>query len=92
MSKAEQYIKDSTRNDSNRLVSIAEKDYERVISYREWLTPDAALEAVRIAREEVIERACEWLKNNVTEKGAFSVLSFKKEDIESFKQAMEKGE
>ena len=81
-SKVEKYIQEHTNKCSN----------EDGFSYVPWLTPDDARAVAAIAREEVIERACEWLKNNVTEKGAFSVLSFKKEDIESFKQAMEKGE
>lgn len=41
--------------------------------------------------KEMIEKAVEWLENNVIMNGAFYCSAFKKEDIESLKQAM-KGE
>ena len=52
--KAEQFIEDCTRNCSNRIQDVI---------YHPWLTPEQALRAVEIEREEVIEKACEWLKN-----------------------------
>lgn len=66
MSKAEQTIKNSTRNWSNALCSVEDRNGKKVFSYYQWLTPDAALEAVRIAREEVIEEAVKWLNNNTS--------------------------
>ena len=41
--------------------------------------------------EQMIEKAVKWLENNVKVNGAFYCFAFKKDDIESFKQAM-KGE
>ena len=32
-----------------------------MILYHEWLTPEQALAAVEIARQELIDKACEWL-------------------------------
>ena len=56
MSKAEKYIDDCTRNCSNELCAVEDRFGKKVISYCEWLTPDQAREAVKIAREEVIEQ------------------------------------
>lgn len=56
--KAEEFIKDYTRNCSNEL------DYVGTTCkvYQPWLTPEQALRAVEIEREELIEKACEWIK------------------------------
>ena len=48
---AEQFIKDYTRTDSNELIAIEDIHGKKVISYREWLTPEQALRAVELARE-----------------------------------------
>ena len=61
MSKAEKFIKDCTRNCSNELIAVESRAGKEVISYHEWLTPDQALRAVEIARDEVIEEICEYL-------------------------------
>lgn len=62
-SKIEKYISDCTRNCSNELCSVEDRYGKTIISYREWLTPDQALRAAEIAKEETIEKACEWLNN-----------------------------
>ena len=51
MSKAEKFIQEHTRNCSN--YSSYAMDTEP------WLTPDQAKNAVGIAREEMIEKACD---------------------------------
>lgn len=52
MSKVEKFISEHTRNCSNEIVcGICEP----------WLTPDQARKAAEIAREEMIEKACEYL-------------------------------
>lgn len=48
MSKAEEYIKAYTRGCSNELVGGG---------YHEWLTPENALAAVELAREEMVKDA-----------------------------------
>ena len=81
MNKAEQFIQDYTNRCSNELCAVQDKYGKKVISYHEWLTPDQALRAVEIAREEIIEKACEWLRTcNYT---------FPYKMIEDFKKAME---
>ncbi len=55
MSKAEQFIHDCTRNCSNELDSFQTKTGAWVDTYHEWLTPDQALRAVEIAREETLQ-------------------------------------
>ena len=59
--KAEQFIKDYTRCCSNELCAVEDKYGKKVISYHEWLTPDQAIRAVEIAREEMIEKAQDWI-------------------------------
>jgi hypothetical protein len=76
------YFRPATEEEINREVGNSDIP-QRMVSAK------AKEEAVRIAREEVIEKACEWL-NNFYSEGRHCFLV--KEDIEAFKQAMEKGE
>lgn len=64
MTKAEQFIKDCTRDCSNELISVQDRFHNEVISYREWLTPEQALRAVDMEREELLDKAYEWLQKN----------------------------
>lgn len=75
MSKAKQFIKDYTSGCSNELTDGA---------YHEWLTPEQALAAVEIAREEMIDKACEWLLKNDSYAKPTELL------VRDFKKAMEK--
>ena len=52
--KAEKFIEDYTRNCSN--IEYTQNVYNP--SYHPWITPDDALSAVLIAREEMMESAC----------------------------------
>lgn len=61
MSRAEKFISDCTRNCSNELIAVESRAGKEVVSYHDWLTPDQALSAVEIAREEMIEKACAYL-------------------------------
>ena len=65
MSKAEKFIQDCTRNCSNEIVGGGWNNGEFVQLFNPWLTPDQALKAVEIAREEVIEKVCEFLDNDL---------------------------
>ena len=53
MDKVRQFIKDYTRGCSNELCAVEDRYGKKVISYHEWLTPEQALAAVEIAREEL---------------------------------------
>lgn len=64
MSKAEKFIKDCTRNCSNELCAVEDRFGKKVISYHEWLTPDQALKAVEIAKEEIREELLEGIKTD----------------------------
>jgi hypothetical protein len=51
----------------------AEKFINEHINYRpngyhEWVTPDDALRACKITKQETIERVCAWLKEHMWEK------------------------
>lgn len=58
MSKAEKFIQEHT-NTTYNYNSYAQDAIP-------WLTPDDARKAVEIAREEMIDKFCEWVKKNVT--------------------------
>ena len=62
--KAEQFIKDYTKNCSNRCSTIEQYE-KRGDEFHPWLTPNQALSAVKIAREEAIEEACQYIKDNL---------------------------
>jgi hypothetical protein len=56
--KAEQFIKDYTNHCSNEMVF---EDGSGSRLYEPWITPDQALRAVEIAREEMIEKVQDWI-------------------------------
>ena len=56
----EEFIKECTRGCSNELVAVEDRNGKDVISYHEWLTPDQALKAVEMAREQMLTNAFEW--------------------------------
>ena len=63
MNNVEKFIQDCTRDCSNQydLPECFENGIERLKEYQPWLSPDQARKAVEIAKEEMIERACEYL-------------------------------
>ena len=73
MNNAEKFIQDYTKNCSNELISVESRASKEVISYHEWLTPDQALRAVEIAREETIKEVCEWLDSHLIDYWSQSV-------------------
>lgn len=92
-SKVEKYISDCTRNCSNELCSVEDRYGKTIISYHEWLTPDQALRAAEIAKKETIEKACEWLENNLSQEvsvisGGYVHINFEN-SIKEFRKAME---
>ena len=76
MSRAEQFIKDYTRNCSNELC------YEEGLGnlYEPWLTPDQALRAVELAREEIkaeIERLIKSYSPIQSSEGKYRIEAYK---------------
>ena len=63
MDKARQFIKDYTRGCSNELCAVEDIHGKKVISYHEWLTPEQALAAVEIEKEELIDKGCMFFSN-----------------------------
>lgn len=90
--KIDKYIADYTRNCSNELdFSDFENGMKRLKEYQPWLTPDHARAVAEIAREETIEKICEWLKNGqrfVVETPQYSYFDHKKA-IESLREYVE---
>ena len=80
MNKAEQFIKDCTKNCSNEIVA-------KEPCFHEWVAPEQALKAIEIAREEWLSKACEWLKEQKEMVG----VSFQEDFLERFQNYM-KGE
>ena len=65
MTKSKQFIQNYKRDYSN--VNVGWNDNgEEVTWYSPWLSPDDALRAVEIEREEMIDKACEWLGKNLS--------------------------
>ena len=62
MSKAEKFIEDYTRSCSNLVYkdTINGKEFN---TYSKWLTPDQALRAVEIAREETLLEVAAWIND-----------------------------
>ena len=65
MSKAEEFIKAKTRIGSNTTKGWRRNGVSIPSYSLPWLTPDQARKAVEIAREEVIEKVCEFLDNDL---------------------------
>lgn len=78
MSKAEKFIQDYTRNCFN-YNSYAQDPIP-------WLTPDDAKSAVEVAKEEMIEKVCEYIASNMRCDGY--TLQTKSKFIKNLKQAM----
>ena len=85
MSKAEKFIQDYTRNCSN-VVAYSGMIEGSELRYHEWLTPDQARSAVDIAREEMIDKGIEFLKDHLEGYDIFG--SDIEKSVESFKLAM----
>lgn len=85
MSRAEKFIQDYTSNCYN-YNSYAQDPIP-------WLTPDQALRAVEIAREEMLNEICEWIDVNyvhyldISAKGTLTANI--RQFIGDLKQAME---
>lgn len=65
-------------------MSLENKDGSKL--YMAWLTPDAAKSAVEIAKEEMIEKVCEYIASNMRCDGY--TLQTKSKFIKDLKQAM----
>lgn len=98
MDKVRKFIKDYTMGCSNQLEVVKTIDGTETILYHEWLTPEQALAAVEIAREELIDKACEWLRTH-SEADYLELIPFnycgacnlnKKKMIADFKKALGK--
>lgn len=102
MSKAKDYIEAYTKRCGNDEVTHTTEAV--IITFHPWLTPENALAAVEIERQEVIEKAVKWLstnfylsKNFISETSVLPVPKYlhnatKEQFLNEFKQAMEKGE
>lgn len=65
MSRAQEFIKAKTRIGSNTTKGWRRNGVSIPSYSLPWLTPDDARNAVEIEREEVIEKVCEFLENDL---------------------------
>ena len=78
MSKVEEYIRSYTRNCSNEL----DAEYVEDAVYFSWLTPDNARSVALIAKEEIIEKAVEWLHSNLGSRSWMAEFRKAMEEVE----------
>ena len=86
MSKAEKFIQERTKNCSNAIYDPYDTG-DAITIYAPWLTPDQAKKAVEIAKEEMIEKVCEYLEPKIWAMN-MGDQKFTDECIEDLKQAM----
>ena len=65
MSMAEEFIKAKTRIGSNTTKGWRRNGVSIPSYSLPWLTPDVARKAVEIAREEMLEKVCKFLDNDL---------------------------
>jgi len=85
MSKAEKFISEHTRNCSNVFVNPQLGGTEE---NHPWLTPDQARRAVEIAREEMMEKACNFIADKLFFKDGIVYTNIKSKIVEDLKRAM----
>ena len=79
--RVEKYIDSYTRNCSNELVSVQDRNGED--SYYPWLTPDHARSIAQIAREDAIDETVDWLKKYLRENNYSGIIDLCDEYIHS---------
>ena len=89
MSKAEEFIREHTRNCSNQSKWSVETPNESIIYVQPWLTPDQARKAVEIAREEELEYVKYQLELRLPETLDYNGIKVNRKDfINDFIKAM----
>ena len=83
MNKAEKFIQDYTKSCSNAQGGWVNGEYNTV--FRPWLTPDQARRAVEIAREEVIEKTLDFLKDRLYKNGYVGIIDLCDDYIKAMK-------
>ena len=84
MSKAEKFIEENTRNCSN-LANFGDINGNVWEENTPWLTPDQARTAVEIAREEIIDKTLDFLKDKLYESGYIGIMDLCDEYIKAMK-------
>lgn len=86
MSKAEKYIIKHTRTCSNLMQVPTLDDKGNVVpKAHPWITPDQARRAVEIAREEVIDKTLDFLKDKLYKSGYIGTMDLCDEYIKAMK-------
>ena len=72
MSKAEKFIEEHTSNRINT-IQCYDGDCNPQVIYKPWITPDQARKAVEIAREEIINKTLDFLKDKLYDSGYIEI-------------------
>lgn len=86
MSKAEEFISDCTKNCSNEIIGGGWTNGEFVQIFNPWLTPEQARRAVEIAREEIINKTLDFLKDKLYDSSYIGIIDLCDEYIKTMKE------
>lgn len=84
MSKAEEFIHEHTMNCDNLLYRDYIGRFDETV-YQPWLTPYQARKAVEIARDEIINKTLDFLKDKLYESGYIGIMDLCDEYIKTMK-------
>lgn len=87
MSKAEKFIEEHTSNRINA-IQCYDGDCNPQVIYKPWITPVQAKKAVEIAREEMIEKVCNFITEKLFFKDNMLYTNIKSKIVEDIKHAM----
>ena len=83
MSKAEKFIQENTKTCTNQIIN---GEYGTIFPhFNKWLTPDDARKAVGIAKEEIIDKTLDFLKDKLYESGYIGIMDLCDDYIKAMK-------
>ena len=85
MSKAEKFIEEHTSNRINT-IQCYDGDCNPQVIYKPWITPDQAKKAVEIAREEIINKTLDFLKDKLYNSSYIGIMDLCDEYIKTMKE------
>jgi hypothetical protein len=84
MNKAEKFIEEHTSNRINT-IQCYDGDCNPQVIYKPWITPDQARKAVEIAKEEIIDKTLDFLKDKLYDSGYIGIIDLCNEYIKTIK-------
>jgi len=84
MRRAEKFIEENTSNRINT-IQCYDGDCNPQVIYKPWITPDQAKKAVEIAREEIINKTLDFLKDKLYKSSYIGIIDLCDEYIKTIK-------